>query len=70
MLSNYDGTVYSNINEIKQKLVQHLISPIRWDNIIKNSFNNINKIYELGGNKLKKTLTLNNIDITHYNNIG
>jgi [acyl-carrier-protein] S-malonyltransferase len=70
MLSNYDGTVYSNINEIKQKLVQHLISPIRWDNIIKNSFNNINKIYELGGNKLKKTLTLNNIDITNYNNIG
>jgi [acyl-carrier-protein] S-malonyltransferase len=70
MLSNYDGTVYSNINEMKQKLVQHLISPIRWDNIIKNSFNNINKIYELGGNKLKKTLTLNNIDITNYNNIG
>ena len=70
MISNYDGTVYSNINEIKQKLVQHLTSPIRWDNIIKNNFNNINKIYELGGNKLKKTLTLNNIDITNYNNIG
>jgi [acyl-carrier-protein] S-malonyltransferase len=70
MISNYDGTVYSNINEIKQKLVQHLTSPIRWDNIIKNNFNNINKIYELGGNKLKKTLTLNIIDITNYNNIG
>lgn len=70
MISNYDGTVYSNINEIKQKLVQHLTSPIRWDNIIKNNFNNINKIYELGGNKLKKTLTLNTIDITNYNNIG
>jgi len=70
MISNYDGTVYSNINKMKQNLVQHLISPIRWDNIIKNNFNNINKIYELGGNKLKKTLTLNNIDITNYTNIG
>jgi [acyl-carrier-protein] S-malonyltransferase len=70
MISNYDGLVYSNINKMKQNLVQHLISPIRWDNIIKNNFNNINKIYELGGNKLKKTLTLNTIDITNYNNIG
>jgi malonyl CoA-acyl carrier protein transacylase len=69
-ISNYDGLVYSNINELKQNLTHHLTSPIRWDNIIKNNLNNINKIYEIGGNKLKRTLMLNNIDITNYNNVG
>ncbi len=70
VLSNYDGMVYSNVTQIKENLVQHLIKPIRWDNIIKNNFNNINNVYEIGGNKLKKTLIMNNIDITNYNNIG
>jgi len=69
-ISNYDGLIYSNVPELKQKLTYHLTSPIRWDNIIKNNLNNINKIYEIGGNKLKRTLMLNNIDITNYNHIG
>jgi len=70
VLSNYDGMVYSNVTQIKENLVQHLIMPIRWDNIIKNNFNNINSVYEIGSNKLKKTLIMNDIDITNYNNIG
>ncbi len=66
MVSNYDGEIYRNTDEIKKKLVLHLTHPIRWDNIIKKHAKEVHNIYEIGGNQLKKTLMLNNIDISNY----
>ena len=68
IISNYDGNPYTTIDEIKKKLILHLISPIKWREILNNL--EVNKIYELGGNNLKKNLELNNIDIEKYNYIG
>jgi len=68
IISNYDGNPYTTIDEIKKKLILHLISPIKWREILNNL--EVNKIYELGGNNLKKILELNNIDIEKYYYIG
>ena len=68
IISNYDGNPYTTIDEIKKKLILHLISPIKWTQILDNL--KVTKIYELGGNNLKKNLELNNIDIKKYNYIG
>lgn len=65
VLSNYDNKFYSNIITLKKNLVLHLNSSINWKKIINKLFSNdINKVFELGGSKIKKIISLNNIQIS------
>lgn len=55
--ANVDGMPTYNASEIKQKLINQITNPVRWQNVIQNMWNDkINNFIELGPSKVVSTL--------------